>query len=90
MFYPEGQTRQYAAIGHDGSRVERLKKIISPTLVLHGDSDNLVPVEGGIDTAKLIPNARLEILEGWGHDLPPGVFDWVSSKICEHIFSSES
>ena len=90
MFYPEGQTRQYAAIGHDGSRVERLKKIISPTLVLHGDSDNLVPVEGGIDTAKLIPNARLEILEGWGHDLPPGVFDWVSSKICEHIFSNES
>ena len=89
MYYPEGLSRQYAAIGDDGSRVERLKKINVPSLILHGDSDNLVPIEGGIDTKKLIPNAKMEILEGWGHDLPSGVHDWFSTKISNHIYSIE-
>ena len=39
MYYPEGLTRQYAAIGGDGDRSQRLKKISAPTLVLHGASD---------------------------------------------------
>ena len=66
------------------------RKISSPKiLLLHGDSDNLVPIEGGIDTKKLIPNAKMEILEGWGHDLPSGVHDWFSTKISNHIYSIE-
>ena len=64
MYYPEGLSRQYAAIGDDGSRVERLKKITIPSLVIHGDSDNLVPLEGGKDTNRLIPNSKINILEG--------------------------
>ena len=89
MYYPEGLSRQYAAIGDDGSRVERLKKITIPSLVLHGDADNLVPLEGGKDTDRLIPNSNIKILDGWGHDLPPGVYEWISSKISDHIFFLE-
>ncbi len=89
MYYPEGLSRQYAAIGDDGSRVERLKKIAIPSLVLHGDADNLVPLEGGKDTDRLIPNSNIKILDGWGHDLPPGVYEWISSKISDHIFFLE-
>lgn len=89
MYYPEGLSRQYAAIGDDGSRVERLKKITIPSLVIHGDSDNLVPLEGGKDTNRLIPNSKINILEGWGHDLPSGVYEWLSSKISDHIFFLE-
>ena len=89
MYYPEGLSRQYAAIGDDGSRVERLKKITIPSLVIHGDSDNLVPLEGGKDTNRLIPNSKINILEGWGHDLPSGVHEWLSSKISDHIFFLE-
>lgn len=89
MYYPEGLTRQYAAIGDDGSRVERLRKISIPSLILHGDSDNLVPIEGGEDTKNLIPNAKIEILKGWGHDLPSGVHDWLVSKIHNHIIAAE-
>ncbi len=88
MYYPEGLTRQYAAIGDDGSRVERLKKISIPSLILHGDSDNLVPLAGGKDTKNLIPDAKIEILEGWGHDLPSGVHDWLVSKIYKHIIAT--
>ncbi len=70
MFYPEGYMRQYCAIVADGSRVERLGKIKTPTLVIHGKDDNLVRVEGGIDTATSVPGAQLELIEGMGHDLP--------------------
>ncbi|MFZ3035184.1 MAG: alpha/beta hydrolase [Parvibaculum sp.] len=61
MYYPEGAARQYAAIIGDGSRVDR---------VIHGKADPLVPVEGGVDTAKSVPGAKLELIEGMGHDLP--------------------
>nr|AQL90333.1 EST5 [uncultured bacterium] len=70
MYYPEGASRQYAAIVGDGSRVERLKKVHVPFLVIHGKADPLVRVEGGIDTAKSVPGARLELIDGMGHDMP--------------------
>jgi proline iminopeptidase len=59
-----------AAIMASGSRVDLLKTITAPSLVIHGRDDVLVPVACGIDTAKQIPNARLEIIEGMGHNLP--------------------
>lgn len=70
MYYPEGATRQYAAIIADGSRVDRLKNVRLPFLVIHGKADPLVPVEGGIDTAKHVAGAKLELIDGMGHDLP--------------------
>ncbi len=69
-YYPAGIARQLAAISSCGSRVDALKTITAPTLVIHGKSDPLVPVDGGIDTAKHIPGARLELFDGMGHDLP--------------------
>jgi pimeloyl-ACP methyl ester carboxylesterase len=69
-FYPQGHRRQMAAIVASGDRVSLLKKIIAPTLVIHGTDDPLVPVEGGIDTARHVRDARLELIEGMGHDLP--------------------
>ena len=39
-----------------------------PTLVIHGADDLLVPVEAGKDTARRIPDAKLQIVPGMGHD----------------------
>ena len=69
-FYPPGYIRQVAAIAGSGDRVELLKRITAPTLVIHGRADVLVPEKCGIDTAALIPNAQLELIDGMGHDLP--------------------
>jgi pimeloyl-ACP methyl ester carboxylesterase len=69
-YYPPGYIRQVAAIAASGDRVELLKKINTPTLIIHGRSDQLVPEKCGIDTAQLIPNAQLELIDGMGHDLP--------------------
>lgn len=83
-FYPQGFIRQMAAIVADGSRVQRLAAIDKPTLVIHGSDDPLVPVECGIDTARHIKGARLEIIEGMGHDLPPQLINTITTMIAAH------
>lgn len=45
----------------------RLKKLSVPTLVLHGDSDRLIPTENGRVLAQVIPGAELVLIEGAGH-----------------------
>lgn len=71
-FYPQGMARQLVAILTQENRVPALAKVAAPTLVVHGTSDPLVPVEGGKDTAEAIPGAQLMLIEGMGHDLPHG------------------
>ncbi|MBT8116682.1 MAG: alpha/beta fold hydrolase [Gammaproteobacteria bacterium] len=87
-FCPQGVMRQMAAIVADGSRVERLEMIDRPALVIHGRDDPLVPVECGIDTARHIKGARLEIIEGMGHDIPPPLVDSLTSLIANHARTS--
>lgn len=82
--YPEGPTRHLSAIVADGDRRAMLKGISVPTLVLHGEDDPLVPVEGGRDTAANIPGAQLKTIPGWGHDLPLALVDEVADAIAAH------
>lgn len=79
-----GTVRQLAAILASESRRERLRSVRVPTLVIHGDADPLVPVEGGIDTARAIPGARLMIVEGMGHDIPPALAPRIVDAIARH------
>lgn len=84
-YYPVGTRRQLLAIIADGSRVERLKKITTPTLVVHGGADPLVPKEGSEDIARHIPGARLEIIEQMAHDLPPSQVGRMVDLIAGHV-----
>jgi pimeloyl-ACP methyl ester carboxylesterase len=87
-YYPVGTRRQLLAIIADGSRVERLKKIAVPTLVVHGGADPLVPKEGSEDIARHIPGARLEIIEDMAHDLPPSQVGRMVDLIADHATAS--
>jgi pimeloyl-ACP methyl ester carboxylesterase len=51
--------------GHDTSA--RLAGIGAPTLVIHGTADRLMDSVNGELLARLIPGARLELLDGAGH-----------------------
>jgi len=81
-YEPLGVARQIGAVVANGDRRAKLAKIKAPTVVLHGDSDPLVPVEGGRDIAANIPGAELRIIPNMGHDLPPALYDVVVEAIC--------
>ena len=49
---------------------DRLNKINTPTLVVHGSEDSLFPLACGKDIANSIPNACFMEIEGMGHSLP--------------------
>ena len=42
-------------------------QVRAPTLILHGDRDQTIPLPYGVRLASLIPGARLEVLKGAGH-----------------------
>jgi len=65
-----GISRQLHAITASGDRTSHLRKLDLPAVVIHGKSDILVNPSGGRATARAIPNARLKMVEGMGHDLP--------------------
>ena len=89
-FDPEGSGRQLAAILAAPDRTQRLRQLDVPTLVLHGDADPLVDRSGGEATAQAVPGARLEIIEGMGHELPSGAWDRLTGAILDHIGAVES
>ena len=68
--FPDGTSRQLLAILASGDRTQALRTLDVPTTVIHGTDDILVDVSGGKATADAIPGARLELIEGMGHDLP--------------------
>lgn len=80
-FSPLGAARQMAAIMADGDRTARLATIIAPTLVIHGEADPLVPLEGGKATAASIKGAELLTIPGMGHDLPLELVDTIAGAI---------
>lgn len=84
-FHPQGVLRQMVAIAADSSRAAALAQVRAPTLVLHGRADPLVPMACGQDTARRIPGARFESIEGMGHDLPPGVVERLLALLIPHF-----
>jgi pimeloyl-ACP methyl ester carboxylesterase len=85
-----GSLRQMLAILVAANREAELAKVQIPTLVIHGDSDGLLHVEGGKATAKAIPNAKLKIYPGMGHDFPIELIPNISQDIISHVTSKES
>jgi pimeloyl-ACP methyl ester carboxylesterase len=73
--HPAGVARQLHAITASGDRTKALRKLDMPALVLHGTADPLVRPTAGRATARAIPGARLELVEGMGHDLPPDLHE---------------
>lgn len=85
-----GVARQLGAIFASGSRSTALGAVTIPSLVVHGDADRLIDMSGGVRTAASIPDARLEIIKGMGHDLSPFFWDQLVSLIAEHAEDASS
>ncbi len=85
-YYPDGLHRQGAAstAAFYAGRQNQLKTIQAPALVIHGSEDPLVVVEAGQEVAKLIPNARFELIKGMGHGLPEPLWNQIATLIATH------
>jgi pimeloyl-ACP methyl ester carboxylesterase len=73
-YRPAGAARQMVAIAADGDRSPKLRAIGAPTLVIHGRADPLVPVAAGRDLQAKIAGARIDLVDGMGHDLPDALW----------------
>ena len=63
-----------------------LAKIDVPTLVIHGDDDQIVPFEvGGKRSAEMIDGAVLKVYEGGAHGLPDTAKDRLHADLLEFI-----
>ena len=73
-YRPAATVRQLAAIMADADRSPLLPHIAAPTLVIHGAADPLVPVACGRALSSSIPGARIDVIDGMGHDLPQSLW----------------
>lgn len=87
---PAGTGRQLAALWAAGDRTGQIATITVPTLVIHGSTDPLVDVSGGLATAVAIPGARLVIVEGMGHVLARPFVPRIVEELLEHFVGAES
>jgi non-heme chloroperoxidase len=63
---------------------EDLKKIDVPTLIIHGDDDQIVPIgASALLSAKIVKEATLKIYEGAGHGLPTTLKDRLNADLFE-------
>lgn len=73
--------RHTAAIAASGDRRAELAHVRVPTLVLHGEDDQMIRVVAGRATADAVPHARLVTYPGMGHDLPRELWDNITDEI---------
>jgi pimeloyl-ACP methyl ester carboxylesterase len=82
-YHPKGTGRQFAAILAVGDRTAALGQIRVPTVVVHGEEDQIIGVSGGEATAAAIGGARLLRVPGLGHELPPGFWPVLADALVE-------
>jgi non-heme chloroperoxidase len=67
---------------------EDLKKIDVPTLILHGDADQIVPiVAAGLRSVKIVKNATLKVYEGAPHGMCTTLADKVNADLLAFLKS---
>ncbi|WP_205014133.1 alpha/beta fold hydrolase [Nocardioides albidus] len=81
----EGVVRQMVCIMGSPDRRPGLSRTTVPTLVLHGEDDPLVTLEGGEATAEVVPGARLVVFAGMGHNLPVQLWPSIIAEISDHV-----
>jgi non-heme chloroperoxidase len=63
-------------------QTEDLKKIDVPTLIIHGDDDQIVPIaDSAMLSAKLVRNAQLKVYKGGSHGLCTTQKDEVNAEL---------
>jgi non-heme chloroperoxidase len=63
---------------------EDLKKFDMPTLILHGDDDQIVPIgAAALQSAKIVKGATLKVYPGFPHGMPKTQADQINADMLE-------
>jgi pimeloyl-ACP methyl ester carboxylesterase len=65
-------------------RRTKLKNVHVPVIAIHGADDPLVPVEASRDLTAIVPNARLLVLPGMGHNMPSSLMKTIADAIADN------
>ena len=82
---PNGYRRQLIAMAASKDRQHLIRKIKTPTLVIHGSHDVVINVGEGKKTAMLIKKAKLKIVPGMGHNFAPELMPKMTKWLTKHI-----
>ena len=70
----------------ENDHTDDLKRIDVPTLILHGDDDQIVPIaDSALLSAKLVKNSKLVVIEGASHGLCTTLKDRVNAELLAFI-----
>ena len=86
--YPQGMLRQFDAILGTGSLMRYTRRIVAPTVVIHGSADPMVRPRNGRNVARAIDGARYVVVDGMGHDLPSPVWRPIVEALAENMASA--
>ena len=68
---------------------EDLKKFDVPTLILHGDDDQIVPIQASaLQSVKLVKNATLKVYPGFPHGMPATNADQINADLLAFLQQS--
>ena len=80
-----GFGRQLTAILGSENRLDKVKSIKAPTLIIHGKEDPLIKVKNAYKTNKLIKDSKLIVISDMRHLIEPPVFDQFKQDLLEHL-----
>jgi pimeloyl-ACP methyl ester carboxylesterase len=85
-----GMARQAVAVLASGDHTKRLRPLRVPTLVLHGADDVMFDLSSGQATATAVLDAKLVIIDGWGHNFPQQLWPKLATHITELVHHTEA
>ena len=80
-----GFGRQLTAILGSENRLDKVKFIKAPTLIIHGKEDPLIKVKNAYKTNKLIKDSKLIVISDMRHLIEPPVFDQFKQDLLKHL-----
>ena len=80
-----GFIRQMAAILGTKNRINKVKTISLPTLIIHGETDPLIKVKNAFHTHKLIKNSNLKVIKNMSHLIEEPIFDQFKIDLKNHL-----
>lgn len=76
---------QVTAILNAGDRTKQVKQITTPTLVLHGENDQLLPLAHGEFTSKSIRGSTFKAYKDMAHNMPKEIIPIMVGDILRHL-----